>query len=225
VSEPESALDVALESHDPVKLRTALGQATVAVLATTVPNDGVGEDVRVRIATGPDGRRSLIVFTGRDAARAFDGGGSAMVRPGRELVGMARYQGVDSVVFNPAGPSGTATIATAALEQIMDGFDAPATVGGAGVIGQLAVLPATWDPAPFALRLAALAPLEAYAFDRLGGAEPIPSLGIVGADAVLERVVEILSSGHELRVIDVLQLNRQTADEVAAALPDARLRI
>lgn len=229
MSQALNALDAALEAQDPARLRAALGDASIAVLAAVVPAEGFGETTRIQVATAPDGQRHLIAFTGQDAALAFRPEGKVVMTPGRELAAVARHQTVDSVYFNPSGPSGTAVIATAALEQIMDGFDAPPAPGAPGLVGELSVLPAGFDVAPFVARLAALGPdagdLEAYAFDRTGGAGRIPTLGIVADDARISRIAAELSSGHDLAVLDLVQLDRQTADELLAALPDSRLNL
>lgn len=114
----DAEIRAALAAGDPDHLARALSAGTLVVLTTVT--DGASAPL---IATVPDGQRWLPVFTGPDAALAWQPADDAYgVVRGDDLLGMARQQRVDGVLFDSAGPV-PVEITLARLTEIAGGVE------------------------------------------------------------------------------------------------------
>jgi hypothetical protein len=105
----------ALSTHDEGELREALRSQQVAMLLTE------GEEGNVpAVITDDTGVRAVAVFTSQAAFKLWGRPEVVGMVPGSEVASIALSQGVDQVLFDPAGPAPVG-FAPAALEALAQG--------------------------------------------------------------------------------------------------------
>lgn len=216
----DASVTQALASGDPRLLGQALREHPVAILIT----DNAGERVPAVLVDG-SGVRCLAAFTSQAALTSW---GPAVVEmvPGSELPDLAQGQGVDQVLFDPAGPV-PVRFEPASLRAIVDGV--LGSSDGTTLVGDLEVLAAdSAEGAELRTRLEAdradHLDGEVYLVDRLVGRHFVPTVAFFGADSEFEQLRDLVQQrAAGLGVIDVLRLDEQARRAIVSGLPSARV--
>lgn len=214
----DQALRAALARQD----REGLAQALTSSLFLVPLVDGASTRTPLLVVDA-DERRLLPVFSGADALRAWGRGERYGGVSGRGLVDLVREQGVDAVLFDPAGPA-AAELAPRLLEELLDGV-VPGAGGGHRTTGALRVRPA---PAPPEALLAALRDAArdygtaVWLFERAAGSGAVLTVGVAG-QAQAAQLASRLGQVPGLPVVDVLALPPDAAAAVAAQVPGGRI--
>lgn len=179
---------------------------------------------RLAVLTSDHGVRSLAVFSGPDAARAFGGVERLREVDGAEVVLSARRHAVDTVLIDPAGPA-AAEFGVEELVRIADGLRAVAP-GAVRTVSDLQVRATT--PPPEVVEVVrghvARTGLQAWVFDRRGFVDPLLTVGVVAEASAAAALAADLRAVVPVRTVDVVLLDPASAQAVAAQLPGAQVR-
>jgi hypothetical protein len=207
----------ALAAQDSQALGAALREQDVALLVA----EAAGQQVPA-ILTDSAGIRAIAVLSGSEAAQRFGGPAVATVR-GDRVAEIAHRQGVDAVLFDPAGPA-PVRFAPGALQAMIDGIVAGSD-GQAVLVGDLEVLPARSAEADRVRDFLARRTgeeIETFVFDRLVARRFVLTVGVQGSDDSVRAVVEGLSREPDVGMVDVVQLDDETSRLLAGKLPGSK---
>lgn len=212
------------------ELRQALTSQSYAALAVALQSSGFlvpllassTGDVPA-VATAVSGTRSVVVFSGPDAAHAWGGVSKVRLVDGAELLRLAIHQQVDTVLFDPAGPA-PAEIAVSELRGLGDGLSRGAD-GGLRLVTPLQVRPA--DP-PASLLTAVVAAaqdqgIEAWVFERRSLEGTMLTVGVVGTSDQAGAVAARVAALGGLPTTDVVLVDEQIVSALVQQVPQGKV--
>ena len=212
--DPAAAVQEAFRARDTATVARLLPRLPVAVAVA----DGQPRVARV------EGRRVLPAFTSMASWEAFGSDDEVRLLPPEHFAALLESSGVDAVLFDPALPSAV-TVPLTEVRALLRGEYVDDR--GAHLTGPTRFLP---DPQTRDAVRATLSSEEAAALDgrawvlqRLGGAEPVPTVAL-GADvepSEVERLLAALRSGHLPTNLEVTQLDEQATRTAASGWAEA----
>lgn len=209
------------------QLRAALEARSHGALAAALRTSGfllaLATGGTPAVATAGSGTRSVVAFSGPDAAQAWGGVARLRLVDGAELLRAAEHQQVDSVLLDPAGPA-PAEFVVPELRQLGDGLSRDVD-GGLRVVAPLEVRPAS-PPAGLVEAVAAAVTqvgAEAWVFERRGLTEAVLTVGVAGTPEQAGAVAERVAAVRGLPTTDVLVLDEQVVEHLVEQVPEARI--